>query len=163
MAHCIEDIVWRNAMSATACDVKVNTVASLPSDDIVILASNTLWRVPWELMMLGPFTSCGLCDGDLIRHVTVPAMVASAVRRRTTPHDVLVPCDYPLLSVMASQMPLLEAAVLVVETGWEVAVIIDHEPRVITARAVYRALVASGELVTTPAPDCVRPHATATP
>ena len=33
------------------------------------------------------------------------------------------------------------AAALVASTGWALAVVMDHEPRVITARAVFRALV----------------------
>jgi hypothetical protein len=119
------------------------TLAGLTSEDIVILASGTLWQVPWELMMLGPFVSCGLLDGPVIRHVTVPAMVASAVRCSSNPDAALVPRDYAPMPVFAAAMRLLDAALLVVETGWDVAVVMDREPRVITARSVYRALVGS--------------------
>jgi hypothetical protein len=48
-------------------------------------------------------------------------------------------------------MPLLDAAVLVVETGWDLAVVMDREPRLITARSVYRALVGSGVAPSVPA------------
>jgi len=128
------------------------TVGGLVSEDIVILASSTIWEVPWELMLMGPFVSCGLLDGQHIRHVTVPAMVASAVRNRSTPSATLVADDYPRLPVFAAQMPLLDAAVLVAETGWELAVVMADEPRVVTARTVYRALL--GPVTMQPA----RPH-----
>jgi len=120
------------------------TVADLPGEDIVVLASDTCWQLPWELMMLGPFLSCGLVDTTVIRHLTVPSMVASAVRRRSTPDARLVAEDYPALPVFAADMPLLDAAVLVAETGWDLAVVMLAEPRVITARNVYRALGRAG-------------------
>ena len=119
------------------------TVAALPSEDIVVLASGTPWQVPWELMMLGPFVSCGLLDGAMVRHVTVPAMVASAVLRSSTLDTALVASDYTSIPVFAAEMPLLDAAVLVAETGWDLAVVMAREPRVITARSVYRALLGS--------------------
>lgn len=130
-------------MSSASCHLGPTTVGGLPAEDVVVLASGTLWQVPWELMMLGPFVSCGLLDGEIIRHVTVPAMVASAVRHRSGPDDVLAAGDYPKLPVFAGAMPLIDAAVLVVETGWDLAVVMDREPRLITARSVYRALVGS--------------------
>jgi hypothetical protein len=130
-------------MIANWCDGGSPTVAGLPSEDIVVLAAGTSWRVPWELMMLGPFASCGLIDGTVIRHVTVPTMVASAARRCSPPDTVLRACDYPSMPLFAAEMPLLDAAVLVVETGWDLAVVMAREPRVITARSVYRALVGS--------------------
>ena len=130
-------------MSLAPCRPDVTTVAGLPAEDGVILPSDTSWIVPWQLMMLGPFVSCGLVDGEVIRHVTVPSMVASAVRRGSTPEAQLVGSDYPPMPVFAAEMPLLDAAMLVAETGWELAVVIDHEPRVITARSVYRALLGS--------------------
>jgi hypothetical protein len=126
------------------------TVADLPSEGVVVLASGTLWQVPWELMMLGPFTSCGLLDGEFIRHVTVPAMVASAVRQSACPGGVLAPSDYPKLPVFAADMRVVDAALLVVETGWDLAVVMDREPRVITARTVYRALVGTGARTSRP-------------
>lgn len=117
------------------------TVGGLAAEDIVILSSTTAWHVPWELMMLGPFVSCGLLDGEQIRHVTVPAMVASAMRRGSSPDSTLVPTDYRRLPVFAAEMPLLDAAVLVAETEWDLAVVMAPEPRVVTARSVYRALL----------------------
>jgi hypothetical protein len=130
-------------MNLDRCDGGSATVAGLPAEDIVVLAAGTSWQVPWELMMLGPFASCGLIDGTVIRHVTVPMMVASAVRRCSAPHASLTACDYPPMPVFAAEMPLLDAAVLVGETGWDLAVVMAREPRVITARSVYRALVGS--------------------
>jgi hypothetical protein len=128
-------------MTSAANHPELMTVATLPSEDIVVLASGTLWRVAWELMTFGPFASCGLLDGELIRHVTVPAMVASAVRRSSNTEGVLLAIDYPPLPVFAAEMRLIDAAVLVVETEWDLAVVMDREPRVITARSVYRALI----------------------
>jgi hypothetical protein len=128
-------------MNPASCLLGATTVAGLPSEDVVVLSSGTLWHVPWELMMLGPFVSCGLLDGEVIRHVTVPAMVASATRRSSSHDAVLIASDYPKLPVFAGEMPLLAAAVLVAKTGWDLAVVMDNEPRLITARSVYRALV----------------------
>jgi len=118
-----------------------HTVAELCSEDIVMLASGTSWQVAWELQMLGPFASCGLLDGAAIRHVTVPAMVASALKRSSRPPAALVPSDYDRIPVFASSLSVTAAAALVASTGWALAVVMDHEPRVITARAVFRALV----------------------
>ena len=137
-------------MNPAACLLGATTVAGLPSEDVVVLASGTLWHVPWELMMLGPFVSCGLLDGEVIRHVTVPAMVASAARHSSNPDAVLIASDYPQLPVFAGEMPLLDAAVLVVETGWDLAVVMDNEPRLITARSVYRALLGHGATTSVP-------------
>ncbi|MEI7546899.1 MAG: hypothetical protein WCK21_02405 [Actinomycetota bacterium] len=117
------------------------TIAGLPSEDIVVLQSGTPWQVAWELQMLGPFASCGLLDGESIRHVTVPAMVSSAVTRSLRPQAALVPSDYARVPVFAAEMTLFDAASLVASTGWELAVVMDHEPRVITARSVFRALI----------------------
>jgi hypothetical protein len=119
-------------------------VAGLPGEDIVVLAAGTRWQVSWELMMLGPFASCGLLDGEVIRHVTVPSMVSSAVRRGSGPDAALTPSDYATMPAFAPEMRLLDAAVMVVETGWDLAVVMDREPRVITARSVYRALLGAG-------------------
>ncbi len=126
-------------------------MAALPSEDVVVLASGTLWHVPWELMMIGPFVSCGLLDGEVIRHVTVPAMVASAVRSCSGPDAVLAPDDYPVLPVFDAEMRLSDAALSVIETGWDLAVVMDREPRLITARGVYRALVTAGAAKSLPA------------
>lgn len=144
-------------MSPASFHPALATVADLPKEDIVVLAAGTWWQVPWELMMLGPFVSCGLLDGEVIRHVTVPAMVASAARRRSTPGDVLVPGDYTPQQVFAAAVPLLDAAVSVVETGWDLAVVMDREHKVITARSLYRALVGSDAARAAPAslrPTC---------
>ena len=128
-------------MKPFSINAECKTIARLPAEDIVILAPDTVWQVPWELMMLGPFANCGLIDGDQIRHVTVSLMMASAVRHGTTPDAVLVPSDYPQLPVLSSAMTVFEAAVAVVEDGWELAVVMDQDARVITARSVYCSLV----------------------
>jgi hypothetical protein len=128
-------------MTAVSCPPQVATVSALPTEDIVVLASGTPWHVPWELMMVGPFVSCGLLDGRLIRHVTVPTMIASAVRQGSAPDAALVPADYRALPVFPAEMPVLDAAASVVESGWDLAIVMADEPRVITARSVYRALV----------------------
>ncbi|MDO8390585.1 MAG: hypothetical protein Q7V57_08860 [Actinomycetota bacterium] len=117
------------------------TVAGLPAEDIVLLASGTPWQVAWELQMLGPFASCGLLDGAAVRHVTVPTMVASALKRSSRPPAALVPSDYERMPVFGPELPISAAAALVASTGWSLAVVMDHEPRVITARTVFRALV----------------------
>jgi hypothetical protein len=136
------------------------TVGDLAREDIAILATGTLWRVPWELMMLGPFLSCGLLDGVEVRHLTVPTMVASAVRRRLTPETVLAPDDFPRLPIVSPDLLLSGAALSIVEHGWELAVVFDHDPlrnessaSMITARAVYRALVNSSDASSAPTPS----------
>ena len=118
-----------------------HTVASLPSEDIVVLSAGTAWEVAWELQMLGPFASCGLLDGAAIRHVTVPSMVASALKRSSRPTAALVPNDYKRLPVFAAELTVAAAAGLVANSGWTLAVVMDREPRVITARSVFRALL----------------------
>ncbi len=133
-------------MTAVSCPTQVDTVAALPAEDIVVLASSTPWHVPWELMMMGPFVSCGLMDGGFIRHVTVPAMIASAVRQGSAPDALLVPGDYPTLPVFPSETPVLDAAASVVASGWDLAIVMADEPRVITARSVYRALVVPADV-----------------
>lgn len=77
--------------------------------------------------MLGPFPSCLLADGDDTRHVTAAAMVRSAA----------------LLCHRRNHCTLVEAARLVVETGWEVAIVNDAEARSITSRTVFRVLLQS--------------------
>lgn len=142
-------------MTSQMCDHATETVGHLPTEDVVVLAAGTLWQVPWELTMLGPFASCVLLDGDAVRHVTVPTMMASAVRRATNPSTALAPGDYPELPVLAATMSMLDAAVSVLNTGWELAIVMADDVRVITARSVYRALVRS-ESVTARVPPQFR-------
>jgi hypothetical protein len=113
------------------------------ADDIVVVPAGTQWRVPWELLMLGPFASCVLADGNQARHLTAGALMRSASRRSTGPDEVLHAGDYPPLLVFAPETTLLEAAGLAVEMGWELAVVNDREPRLITTRSVFRSLLAS--------------------
>jgi hypothetical protein len=120
------------------------TLAGLPAEDVVVLASGTPWQVPWELIVLGPFVSCCLLDGEVIRHLTIPAMVASAVRRGTPAGPVLIPSDFAVLPVFTADTRLVDAAASVVLSGWDLAVVMADEPRLITARTVYRALFGRG-------------------
>ncbi len=145
-------------MSPSLCNPQPATVSLLPAEDIAILAPDTLWKVPWELMMLGPFVSCGLIDGQQIRHITVSSMMASAVRNGSPPDAALVASDYSPLPVFAAEMTVFEAAVAVVETGWELAVVMDADPRVITARSVYCSLVSpkTVNVPVAPIPLCTR-------
>lgn len=91
--------------------------------------------------MLGPWVSCVLADGSHMRHVTAAAMVRSAVQRSTRPDEPLHAEDYEVLPVFASGTTLVEAARLVVETGWEMAIVADPEARLITSRTVFRTLL----------------------
>ncbi len=116
-------------------------LAEVPAEDVVALPAGTSWRVPWELLMLGPFMSCVLADGDRMRHVTAAAMVRSAVQRSTQPEEPLHAEDYETLRVFAPETSLVEAARLVVETGWEMAIVSDPEARMITSRTVFRTLL----------------------
>jgi len=118
-------------------------LAHVPAEDVVALPAGTSWRVPWELLMLGPFLSCVLADGDQMRHVTAAAMVRSAIQRSTQPEEPLHAEDYETLHVFAPETSVVEAARLVVETGWEVAIVSDPEARLITSRAVFRTLLQS--------------------
>jgi hypothetical protein len=118
------------------------------ADDIVVLPAGTRWRVPWELLMLGPFASCVLADGNQARHLTAGTLMRSASKRASGPDDVLHADDYPPLLVFAPDTTLLEAAGLAVDMGWELAVVNDDEPRLISTRTVFRSLLASSGTAT---------------
>jgi hypothetical protein len=78
---------------------------------------------------------------DEMRHVTAAAMVRSALQR-STPRELPGHAeDYELLRVLALEMTLVEAALLVVEPGWEVAIVKDAEIRLITSCPVFRTLL----------------------
>ena len=125
-------------MVSLADEARVGTLAS---EDAVVLDPHTAWRVPWELLMQGPFTSCVLDDGKTLRHVTAGALVRSAVTRCSGPQSELEPLDYSVLTQFYPDMLLLEAAGLVVSTGWEIAVVAHAEPKLITPRSVFRGLL----------------------
>ncbi len=91
--------------------------------------------------MLGPFVDCLLDDGGQMRHVTAGALLCSAARRSTAPDWPLEANDYDPLPMFPSEMTLLDAARLIVETRWEFAVVMDREPKLITPRAVLRSLL----------------------
>jgi hypothetical protein len=122
----------------------------LPSEDFVVLAADTAWRVPWELLMLGPFTNCVLHDGDLMRHVTATSMIRSALRCTSNPAAALTPDDYPPLLTLPPDMTVLDAVRSVVDNGWELAVVLHDEPRLITSRTVIRSLLNSSGTTSTP-------------
>jgi hypothetical protein len=113
------------------------------SDDIAVLPFGTPWRVPWELLMLGPFSSCVLADGDEACHLTAGALVRSAAKRRSGPDEVLHPEDYEPLPIFGPDTTLMDAATLSIESGWEFAIVNDVEPRLITPRSVFRSLLRS--------------------
>ena len=119
------------------------TLASVPAEDVAALPAGTAWRVPWELLMLGPFQSCILADGNEMRHVTAAALVRSALLHHALPEAPLHAEHYATLRVFSPETTLDEAARLVVESGWEVAIVNDVEARLITARTVFRALLQS--------------------
>lgn len=124
---------------------------ALPSEDTVALSADTAWRVPWELLMLGPFTSCVLHDGNLMRHVTATAMIRSALRCSSNPAATLTPDDYPPLLTLLPDMTVIDAVRSVVDNGWEVAVVMHPEPRLITSRTVIRSLLNATNIC--PVPD----------
>lgn len=114
---------------------------TLPSEDTVALAADTAWRVPWELLMLGPFTSCVLFDGNLMRHVTATSLIRSALRCASGPSATLTPDDFPPLLTLLPEMTVINAVRSVVDNGWDLAVVMHTEPRLITARTVIRSLL----------------------
>lgn len=124
---------------------------ALPSEDTVALSADTAWRVPWELLMLGPFTSCVLHDGNLMRHVTATSMIRSALRCGSNPAATLRPDDYPPLLTLLPDMTVIDAVRSVVDNGWEVAIVMHPEPRLITSRTVIRSLLNSNDI--SPGPD----------
>jgi hypothetical protein len=94
-------------------------------------------------LMLGPFASCVLADGNQARHLTAGALVRSAARSSSGPEAELYADDYAPLLVFAPDTTLLEAAGLAVEIGWELAIVNDANPRLITPRSVFRSLLGS--------------------
>jgi hypothetical protein len=118
-------------------------LAHLPAEDVVTLPKGTPWRVPWELLMLGPFQSCVLSDGDAMRHITAAALVRSAVHRSSVPEEPLHADDYSSLLVYPPDTTLVDAARFVVETGWEVAIVGDVDARLLSSRSLFRALLQS--------------------
>ena len=120
-------------------------LAHIVAEEVVVLSLGTAWQIPWELLMLGPFAECILDDGDHLRHVTAGALLCSAARRATPPDSPLEAGDYQPLLRFASDMSLLDAARLIVETGWDRAIVMDPLPKMITPRAVLRALLARRE------------------
>ena len=77
----------------------------------------------------------------IFRHLTAATMVRSAARRSTDPAAPLEPSDYPQLPTFPADTSLLEAARLIVETGWALAVVLLDEPHLITPRSVLRSLL----------------------
>lgn len=119
-----------------------NCLAHVPAEGLVIVPLGTAWQVPWELLMLGPFAECVLDDDGLMRHVTAGALLCSAAKRSTPPSSPLEAVDYEPLLKFASDMSLLDAAKLIIEPGWDYALVMDPVPRLITPRSVLRSLVA---------------------
>ena len=122
-------------------------LTQVPAEGLVILPLGTAWQVPWELLMLGPFADCVLDDGGQMRHLTAGALLTSAARRTLPPSSPLEAADYPLLMTFESEMTLLDAVRLIIEPGWDYAVVMDPVPRLITPRSVLRSVL-EGETVT---------------
>ena len=119
----------------------LSCLSLVSAEEAVVLSPGTPWQIPWELLMLGPFVDCLLDDGGQMRHVTAGALLCSAARRSTAPGWPLEANDYDPLPMFPSEMSLLDAARLIVETRWEFAVVMDREPKLITPRAVLRSLL----------------------
>jgi hypothetical protein len=113
------------------------------TDDTVVIPIGSTWRVPWELLMLGPFASCVLADGYQARHVTAGALMRSAAKRSSGPDELLYAEDYEPLPIFGPTTTLFEAAILSIEAGWEFAVVNEPQPRLVTPRSVFWALLRS--------------------
>lgn len=116
-------------------------LADVPAADIVVLEPGTAWRIPWESLMMGPFTNCALDTGTDMRLITAGAMVRSAVLRSSGPEALLQPSDYSVVPVFAPDMTLIEAAGLVVESGWEIAVVGSSDHKLLCAQTLLRSLL----------------------
>ena len=119
-------------------------IDGLPTEDVVILHADSPWRVPWELLILGPFTRCALEDEGGFRLITTTAMVRSALRASSAPDAPLCPHDYDRLLTIAPDIALLDAARSMVAGGWEMAIVTCIEPRLITSQTVFRSLLHGG-------------------
>lgn len=116
-------------------------LAQVRAEELIVLAPGTAWQIPWELLMLGPFAECVLDDDGQMRHVTAGALLASAARRSSPPASPLRAADYAPLLKFSSDMTLLDAARLIIQPGWDHAVVMDPLPRLITPRSVLRSLL----------------------
>ena len=131
-------VAERAVLPATA---SATCLSHVPAEEVVVLALGTAWQIPWELLMLGPFAECVLDDRGQMRLVTAGALLCSAARRASPPDSPLEAEDYNPMPRFASDMTLFEAARLIVETGWDRAIVMDPLPRLITPRAVLRSLL----------------------
>jgi hypothetical protein len=124
---------------------RLSRVDQVEAEPAVVLPAGTHWQVPWELMMLGPFRECVLDDGQHMRHVTAEALLSSAARRALSPMTPLIPSDYVPILQVAPHTTLLEAVKLIVEPGWERALVMDVHPKLITPRCVLRLVLATAQ------------------
>jgi hypothetical protein len=118
-------------------------VLEASGNDVAVVPIGSSWRVPWELLILGPIASCVLADGRGARHITAGALMRSAAKWGSGPDEILHPEDYEPLPIFGPATTLFEAAMLSIEVGWEFAVVNDTEPRLVTPRSIYRALLSS--------------------
>ena len=116
------------------------TLADVATDDVVVLPAGTAWQVAWDLMILGPFQECLLKDGRGYRYLTPGEMFRSVLRRRTRDDQPLRPDDFHRLDTLAATLTLGQAAHLLTDKQWDVAVVIGEEPRLLTARTLIRAI-----------------------
>ena len=128
---------WEGLLAAT-------TLSDVAVEDVAVLPAGTAWQVAWDLMILGPFQECLLKDGRGYRYLTTGEMFRSALRRHTSADQPLRPEDFRRLDALAATLTLRQAALLLAEREWDVAVVIGGEPRVLTARMLMRAIAASG-------------------
>lgn len=76
-----------------------------------------------------------------MRHVTATAMIRSVLRRSSDEAATLTANDYPPLPTLAPEMTVMEAVRSVVNDGWELAVVLHSDPRLVTSRTVIRSLL----------------------
>ena len=108
------------------------TLADVAAEDVVVLTAGTAWQVAWDLMISGPFQECVLKDGRGYRYLTPGELFRGALRRRTRGDQPLRPGDFRRLDTLAATLTLGQAALLLAERQWEVALVISGEPRLLT-------------------------------
>jgi hypothetical protein len=125
-------------MRTATCDVAL--AGDLIGEDTAVVNRTTSWRVAWELLMVGPFTSCLINDRGRIRHVTAASLARAAAVRTDAMDGPLHLPDFRMLPRFASTTPLPALARSVVEDGWEFVAIGERPPLLVSARTVFRAL-----------------------
>ena len=125
-------------MRSAACEVAL--AGALIGEDTATLDRTTSWRVAWDLLMVGPFTSCLINDRGRIRHVTAVSLARAAAARADALDRPLHLPDFWVLPRFASTTPVPALARSVVEDGWEFVAVGETSPVLVSARTVLRAL-----------------------